>query len=157
MLEEYLTYLPSTLRQRVLKFRLSNHRLPTQHSRPLGTPRDERMCTICDGWGRTEMNFIICLAVPLKMSKETVPSMLINIIHIIRMCTNCIALWTWLQNLRMLSLLDLFVVFFSYFDQTNSETQLGKKHSVFCSLVTYSQQLYLRLSACSCLMYKVLS
>ena len=26
------------------------------------------------------MNFIICLAVPLKMSKETVPSMLINIL-----------------------------------------------------------------------------
>ena len=28
--EEYVTYVPSTLRQRVLKFRLSNHRLPIQ-------------------------------------------------------------------------------------------------------------------------------
>ena len=28
--EEYLTFLPSFLRQRVLKFRLSNHRLPIQ-------------------------------------------------------------------------------------------------------------------------------
>ena len=46
--EEYLTYLPSTLRQRVLKFRLSNHRLPIQQRRPLGIPRDERICTVCD-------------------------------------------------------------------------------------------------------------
>ena len=60
--EEYLTYLlylkrnfalrniylPSTLRQRVLKFRLSNHRLPIQQRRYLGIPRDERICTVCD-------------------------------------------------------------------------------------------------------------
>ena len=39
--EEYLTYLPSTLRQRVLKFRLSNHRLPNQQRRSLGILRDD--------------------------------------------------------------------------------------------------------------------
>ena len=46
--EKYLTYLPSILRQRVLKFRLSNHRLPIQQRRTLGIPRDERICTVCD-------------------------------------------------------------------------------------------------------------
>ena len=46
--EKYLTYFPSTLRQRVLKFRLSNHRLPIQQRRSLGIPRDERICTVCD-------------------------------------------------------------------------------------------------------------
>ena len=45
---EYLTYLPSTLRQRVLEFILSNHRLPIQQRRLLGIPRDERICTVCD-------------------------------------------------------------------------------------------------------------
>ena len=38
--EEYLTYLSSTLRQRVLKFRFSNHRLSVQQRRSLGIPRD---------------------------------------------------------------------------------------------------------------------
>ena len=46
--EKYLTYLPSILRQRVLKFRLSNHRLPIRKRRSLGIPRDERICTVCD-------------------------------------------------------------------------------------------------------------
>ena len=46
--EEYLTYLPSILRQRVLKFRRSNHRLPIQQRRSLDIPRDERICTVCD-------------------------------------------------------------------------------------------------------------
>ena len=46
--EKYLTYLSSILRQRVLKFRLSNHRLPIQQRRSLGIPRDERICTVCD-------------------------------------------------------------------------------------------------------------
>ena len=45
LFEKYLTYLP---RQRVLKFRLSNHRLPIQQRRSLGIPRDERICTVCD-------------------------------------------------------------------------------------------------------------
>ena len=38
--EEYLTYLSSTLRQRVLTFRLSNHRLPIQQRRLLCISRD---------------------------------------------------------------------------------------------------------------------
>ena len=38
--EEYLTYLSSTLRQRILTFRLSNHRLPIQQRRSLGISRD---------------------------------------------------------------------------------------------------------------------
>ena len=33
---------------RVLKFRLSKHRLPIQQRRSLGIPRDERICTVCD-------------------------------------------------------------------------------------------------------------
>ena len=45
--EKYLTYLPSILKQRGLKFRLSNHRLPIQQRRSLGIPRDERICTVC--------------------------------------------------------------------------------------------------------------
>ena len=48
VLEEYLTCLPSILRQRVLQFRLSNHRLPIQQRRSLGISRDERICTLCD-------------------------------------------------------------------------------------------------------------
>ena len=39
---------PICLRQRVLKYRLSNHTLPIQHRRSLGIPRDERICSICD-------------------------------------------------------------------------------------------------------------
>ena len=34
------------VRQRVLKFRLSNHRLPIQQRRSLGIPRDERICIL---------------------------------------------------------------------------------------------------------------
>ena len=36
-------------RQRLLKFRLSNHRLPIQHRRSVGIPRDERICTYDSG------------------------------------------------------------------------------------------------------------
>ena len=46
--EKYLTYLLAILRQRVLKFRLCNHRLPIQQRRSLVIPRDERICTVCD-------------------------------------------------------------------------------------------------------------
>ena len=46
--EKYLTYFPSILRKRVLKFRLSNHRLPIQQRRSFGIPSDERICTVCD-------------------------------------------------------------------------------------------------------------
>ena len=40
---------------------------------------------------RQEMNFTICLTVPTKMSRETVLSMLINVIHIIPTCPNSVA------------------------------------------------------------------
>ena len=33
--------------QGVLRFRLSNHRLPVQQRRSLGIPRDERISTVC--------------------------------------------------------------------------------------------------------------
>ena len=38
------------------------------------------------------MNFTVCLIVPTKMSRETVLSMLINIIHIIPTCPNFVSL-----------------------------------------------------------------
>ena len=44
--EEYLTYLPSTLRQRVLKFRLSNHRLPIQHRRSVRKTKEYGLVTV---------------------------------------------------------------------------------------------------------------
>ena len=56
------------------------------------------------------MNFTICLTVPMKMSKETVLSVLINIIHIIPMCPDSLTSLIRLQNLRMLSLLNLLVI-----------------------------------------------
>ena len=59
--EEYLTYLPSILRQRVLKFRLRNHR------RSLSIPRDKRICTICNsGEVGDEFHYL------LNCSKENV-------------------------------------------------------------------------------------
>ena len=38
------------------------------------------------------MNFTICITVPMKMSKETVLSMLINLTHIIPTCPNSVSL-----------------------------------------------------------------
>ena len=54
-----------------------------------------------------------------------------------------VALWTWLQNLKTLSLLDLFIVFSSYFDQTQ-RGKISKKIIIFyliffCALVVYFQ------------------
>ena len=89
--EEYLTYLPSTLRQRVLEFRFNKHRLPIQQRRSLGIPRDERICTAGDSGEVGDDDFIICLTVPMKMSKETVLCILINVIHIIPTCPNYVA------------------------------------------------------------------
>ena len=66
------------------------------------------------------------------MPKETVLS-IINIIHIIRTRLNSVALWTWPQNLRMLSLPDLSVVFLSYFDQTTAKHSDKKKKILFCA------------------------
>ena len=66
--EKYLTYLPSILRQRVLKFRLSNHRLPIQQRRSLGITRDEIICTVCDsGEVGDEFHYL-----PLNCSNENV-------------------------------------------------------------------------------------
>ena len=69
------------------------------------------------------------------MSKETVLSMLTNIIHIIPTCPKSVASWIWLQNLRMLSLQNLLVVFLSYFDEANSETQRKKKYNFFAPYI----------------------
>ena len=110
--EKYLTYLP---RQRVLKFRLSNHRLPIQQRRSLGIPRDERICTVCSS-GEVGDEFHYLLNCSNENAGETVLSMLINIIHIIPTCPKFVASWIWRKNLRMLSLLNLLVVFLSYFD-----------------------------------------
>ena len=57
--EEYLTHLPSILRQRVLKFRLSNRILPVQQRRSLVIPRDERICTVCDSGEVDEFHYLL--------------------------------------------------------------------------------------------------
>ena len=85
--EKYLTYLPSILRQRVLKFRISNHRLPVQQRRSLGIPRDERICTVCDS-GEVGDEFHYLLNCSNENVKRNRISMLINIIHIIPTCPN---------------------------------------------------------------------
>ena len=88
--EDYLTYLPSIIRQRGLKFRLSNHKLPNQQRRSLGIPRDERICTVCSS-GEVGDEFHYLLNCSNENAGETVLSMLINIIHIIPTCPNCVA------------------------------------------------------------------
>ena len=97
--EEYLTYLPSILRQRVLKFRLSNHRLPIQQRRSLGIPTDERICAVCDSVEVGD-EFHYLLNCSNENVRETLLSMLINIIHIIPTCPNFVASWIWRQNLE---------------------------------------------------------
>jgi len=67
--EEYLTYLPSILRQRVLKFRLSNHRLPIQQRLSLDIPRDEGICTVCDS-GEVGDEFHYLLNCPNEKEKS---------------------------------------------------------------------------------------
>ena len=57
--EEYLTHLLSILRQRVLKFRLSNHILPIQQRQSLGIPRDERICTVCGSGEVDEFHYLL--------------------------------------------------------------------------------------------------
>ena len=66
----------------------------------------------------------------MKMSKETILSMLINIIYIIPVCQNVVALWTWLQNLRTLSLLDWLI----YFWVILIKPVMGGKISLFLRL-----------------------
>ena len=46
--EFYLSKLPESLRPYISKFRTSNHRLPIQRGRYDRTPREERLCTLCD-------------------------------------------------------------------------------------------------------------
>ena len=63
------------------------------------------------------MNFTICLTVPMKMSKETVLSMLINIIHVIPACPNFCSLMNMTSKSKNVKLARfILVVFLSYFD-----------------------------------------
>ena len=87
---EYLNSLPSALRQRVLKFWLSNHR------RSLGISRDERICTVCDS-GEVGDEFQYLLNCSNENVKRNRLSMLINIIHIIPTCPNSVASWIWFK------------------------------------------------------------
>ena len=101
-------------RQRVLKFRLSNHRLPIQQRRSLGIPRDEIICTVCDS-GEVGDEFH-CL---INCSDENVKRNRTK--YVGKYYTHhpnvpkFVASWIWLQNLRMLSLLNVLVVSLSYF------------------------------------------
>ena len=97
------------------KFRLSNHRLPIQQRRSSGIPRDERICTVCDS-GEVGDEFHYLLNCSNENVRRNRTSMLINIMHIIPTCSNFVVSWIWLQNLRISSLLNLLVVFLSYFD-----------------------------------------
>ena len=63
-----------SLRQMVLKFRLSNHRLPVQHRRSLGIPRDEGICTVCDSGAVGDEFLYLLNIVPVKMLKQSVLS-----------------------------------------------------------------------------------
>ena len=47
-LEKYLLILPYSLRLPMLKFRLSNHKLPIHQDRLSAIPRQERKCTLCE-------------------------------------------------------------------------------------------------------------
>ena len=46
--ENYLVNLERPLRDYMLKFRFSNHKLPIQSQRFIGIPRGERVCELCD-------------------------------------------------------------------------------------------------------------
>jgi hypothetical protein len=47
--EDYLIRLSPSLRRNFFNFRLSQHRLPIQMQRYVDTPREERICLLCDG------------------------------------------------------------------------------------------------------------
>ena len=57
-----------------MKFRLSNHRLPVQHRRSLGIPRDEGICTVCESGAVGDEFLYLLNIVPVKMLKQTVLS-----------------------------------------------------------------------------------
>ena len=46
--EKYLLALPYSLRQNLIRFRLSAHKLPIQQQRYMNIPRHERKCFLCD-------------------------------------------------------------------------------------------------------------
>ena len=69
------------------------------------------------------MDFIICLTVPMKMSKETALSMLINIIHIIPTCPNSVEFC----KSKNVKLARFIICIFELFDKANSENQREKK------------------------------
>ena len=47
--EEYISLLPENLAQVVMRFRIVNNNLPVQKGRHQNIPREERICTKCDG------------------------------------------------------------------------------------------------------------
>ena len=88
--EEYLTSLPSALKQRILKFGLSNHRLPIQQRRLLGIPKDERICTVCDS-GEVGDEFHYLLNCSIENVKRNRTKYVDKIIHTIPTCPNFVA------------------------------------------------------------------
>ena len=132
--QEYLIYIPSTLRQRVLKFRLSNHKLQIQQRRSLGFPRDERICTICDsGEVGDEFHYLLnCFNENVKRNRTKYVDKY-NTRHP-NVSKYCSIMNMTAKSKNMLSLLDLLVVFFGYFDQTNSKHSDQKKIFLFCAL-----------------------
>ena len=88
--EEYLTYLPFILRQRELKFRLSNHRLPIQQRRSLGIPRDERIGTVCDS-GEVGEEFYYLLNCSNENVKRNHTKYVDKYYNIIPTCPNFVA------------------------------------------------------------------
>ena len=57
--ENYLDFLPTKFRKILVKFRISNHRLPVETGRWLGIPLDDRCCTFCNARQLAdEMHFI---------------------------------------------------------------------------------------------------
>ena len=90
----------------------SVHGVRFRHRRSLGIPRDERICTICDsGEVGDEFNYLLnCSDEIVKRNRTKCVDKYYNTIPT---CPNSVASWTWLQILRMLSSLDLLVVFLS--------------------------------------------
>ena len=74
---------------------------------------------------RWEINFTFCLTVQTKMSRETVPSMLINTHHpnVPKFCS----LMNMTSESKNVKLAKFISVFLSYFDKANNETQRKKE------------------------------
>ena len=112
--EKYLTCLPSILRQRVLKFRISNHRLPVQQRRSLGIPRDERICTVCDsGEVGDEFHYLLnCSNENVKRNRTKYVDKYYTHPNVPKFCS----LMNMTSKSKNIKLLNLLVVFLSYFD-----------------------------------------